>query len=129
MSAPEDLSSQEKYVDRRWSLPKSTWDQVLEMAATTGINYAELVCMLLEDGIKVRMRIPIESTRPDPPPPPWTVVHVELDGKVLGRINMRQVPGMDEIVTVDGKSYVVLQRAWVVDKGEASAYLRVQAWT
>ena len=118
--------SKEDYVDRRWSVPKNLWEQILELAASSGINYAELVCVLLEDGLKLRMRIPVENSRPEPPPPPWSEVCVELDGKVLGRLRMRQVPGVDEILTVDGKSYVVRQRAWTVVKGETSAYLRVE---
>jgi hypothetical protein len=125
--APE-VAEEDPYVDRRWSIPRALWDQILEMANNTGINYAELVCMLLEDGLKIRMRIPIESARPDPPPPPWTVVHVELDGRVLGRINMRQVPAPDEVMTVDGKVYLVTQRAWTVTKGDAEAYLRVEVF-
>jgi hypothetical protein len=125
----EDLPDEEPYVDRRWTLPKKLWDQILEMSESTGINYAELVCMLLEDGLKIRMRIPIESARPDPPPPPWTTCHVEHNGKVLGRLNMRQVPAADEVLTVDGRSYLVVQRAWTVVKGEAEAYLRVEEFS
>ena len=118
--------SREEYVDRRWSLPKATWEQLLEMAASTGINFAELLVILLEDGLKLRMRMPVEASRPEPPPPPWSEVCVELNDKVLGRLKMRQVPGVDEILTVDGKSFVVRQRAWIVAKCEAQAYLRVE---
>jgi hypothetical protein len=123
-AAPED----DGFVDRRWSVPKDVWDQILEMAAQTGINYAELVVMLLEDGIKVRMRIPVEQARGQKPAVPWSVVHVELGNKLLGRLNMRQVPGPDEVLTIDGKSYLVTQRAWQVVKGLASAYIRVEAF-
>ncbi len=117
------------YVDRRWSLPRPLWEQILEIAASSGINFAELVCILLADGIKVHMRIPVErAAKLKPPPDPWTVVYVEKGTTVLGRLNMRQVPGVDEILTVDGKNYIVCQRAWVAADGEVSAYLRVEEY-
>jgi hypothetical protein len=114
------------YVDRRWSVPKPLWDQLLELAADTGINYAELVNICLEDGLKLRMRLPVERARPKPPPPPWLVVYVEQGGKVLGRLNMRQVPAEGEVLTIDGASFVVQERAWTVKDGDAAAYLRVE---
>jgi hypothetical protein len=127
-----DVKPDDGYVDRRWSVPKSLWEQILEMAATSGINYAELLVILLEDGVKLRMRLPVESARapepPPPPPPPWMVVYVEEGEKLLGRLNMRQVPASGELLTIDTANYKVLQRAWSVKKGELAAYLRVEAF-
>jgi hypothetical protein len=129
--APSPVPAEEEYVDRRWSIPKSLWDQVLEAAAATGINFAELVVRFLEDGLKMHMREPVvraTQAKPKPAPDPWTVVYVEEGEKVLGRLNMRQVPSVDEILTVDGSNYVVRQRAWTAQKGVVSAYLRVEGF-
>lgn len=125
-----DVKHDDGYVDRRWSVPKYLWEQILEMSSTSGINHAELVCILLEDGVKLRMRLPVESARapelPPPPPPPWLVVYVEEGEKRLGRLNMRQVPAAGEFLTIDKTNYLVIQRAWSVKKGELAAYLRVE---
>lgn len=127
-----DVKPDDGYVDRRWSVPKSLWEQILEMAANSGINFAELVVILLEDGLKLRMRLPVEAARspepPPPPPPPWSTVYVEEGDKRLGRLNMRQVPAPGEMLTIDGNHYMVEQRAWSVKAGEAVAFLRVEAW-
>jgi hypothetical protein len=127
-----DVQDDDGYVDRRWTVPKSLWEQILEMAATSGINYAELVVILLEDGVKLRMRLPVEAARspepPPPPPPPWSEVYVEEGEKLLGRLRMRQVPAPQEMLTIDGSNYLVVQRAWSVKAGEAAAFLRVEAW-
>ena len=50
-------------------------------------------------------------------------------------ITVEKIPGeagqtgeLDEVLTIDGKSYIVIQRAWQVVKGSASAYIRVEAF-
>jgi hypothetical protein len=120
----------EGWVDRRWSVPKTVWDQILEMASHSGIHYAELTAMLLEDGIKVRMREPLVAAMPPPPAPdPWTVTYVQDDkGKDLGKLELRQVPSKSEILSLEGKSYVVTQRAWSASDGQTVAFLRVRPW-
>jgi hypothetical protein len=127
--APESSANipEVEYVDRRWTIPKKIWDQILEMAANSGINYAELVCMLLEDGIKVAMRLPVEHARPAPAPPPWTAVRIEgPKDQLVAQVNMRQVPDTDEIVTIKGTHYVVRQRAWAVAGDGLVGFLRVE---
>lgn len=121
----------EGWVDRKWSVPKSTWDQILEMAAHSGIHYAELVAMLLEDGIKVRMREPLVRALPPPPAPdPWTVTYMEDDkGNFLGKLQLRQVPAKGEVVAVGKQSYKVVQRAWSVKDAAATAFLRLTAFS
>ena len=133
MESVTDVQADDGYVDRRWSVPKCLWEQIIEMSSTSGINYAELVVILLEDGVKLRMRLPVEAARsPEPPPappPPWSEVHVVLEEgeseRKLGRLKMRQVPASGELLTIDGVHYEVNERAWSVKAGEAAAFLRV----
>ena len=131
MSDPEkpNPDPHEGWVDRRWSVPKEVWDQILEMAAQSGIHYAELVVILVEEGIAVKMREPLERNKPPPlPPHPFTSVRIEgPDDRLIAKRDLRQVPAPGEILTLEGRNYVVDQRAWGLAE-EVVAYLRVSPW-
>lgn len=137
---PEEVSISAAYakprngvVDRKMAIREDLWAQILELSTHSGINFMELVNRLLEDGIARHVRAPVEKAWPKqepapPPEPPWMVVYVEEGDELLGRLRLRQVPSVDEVMTIDGQSYLVLQRAWTVKEGNAAAYLRVRAY-
>lgn len=105
-------------------------DDVLERisAAAQGARLSEenALIRLVDLGLQAKAE-ELEQARP-PRPPVGTPIRIESNGKLLLATYSRTVPGQDEILNVNGASYVVRQRAWSATVNGMVAYLRVDPY-
>lgn len=120
---------EEEFTHRRLAIPNELWGRILKLADSTGLNYKDLVIVLLEDGVTVRAWEGERFGVPDKPSvSPLTKVLIELGQKIVGTAFLTSVPGKGETITWREKAYVVQERAWALGTRKATAYLRVKPW-
>jgi len=114
---------------RRLPIPHDVWDSVLKLAESKGVNYQDLVPILISDGLTVRSweaeKFP--NLKPLPPWPSLANVVLEVNGKKIGDALLAHVPREGETVMWKGTPFTVEERAWSL--GEVTtAYLRLRPW-
>jgi hypothetical protein len=116
-----------RFKPRFVALDGKVLERVTAVTAAGQTQEAALV-QLVDMGLQARLARGLAV--PPPPPPDGTRVRVDvLPGmKRLIECFMNAVPAPGDLISVQGESYEVQQRAWTVAVKSSTAYLRVRAY-